>query len=148
MWKNYRLGITDWSSHLIPATEIDPEPVSGPGANGSIGLPGGMSWESTVTYHRLINEGVKAERGDLHSAEIAMYSIDFEPMEQLQRSGDWDASARIQFDMSPASCQAQEAESGICQGIRSASQFSAQPGDSPFSKAANAWSDSRASPSG
>lgn len=61
----------------------------------TIGLLGGMSWESTVTYYRLINEGVKAALGDLHSAEIAMYSIDFEPMEQLQRSGDWDASAQI-----------------------------------------------------
>lgn len=61
----------------------------------TIGLLGGMSWESTVTYYRLINEGVKAALGDLHSAEIAMVSIDFEPMEQLQRSGDWDASAQI-----------------------------------------------------
>ena len=64
----------------------------------TIGLLGGMSWESTVTYYRLINEGVKTSLGDLHSAEIAMYSIDFEPMERLQRSGDWDASARILVD--------------------------------------------------
>jgi aspartate racemase len=64
----------------------------------TIGLLGGMSWESTVAYYRLINEGVKNALGGLHSAKIAMYSIDFEPMEKMQKSGDWDAAAQILVD--------------------------------------------------
>jgi aspartate racemase len=64
----------------------------------TIGLLGGMSWESTVGYYRLINEGIKARLGGLHSAEIAMYSVDFDPLEKLQHSGDWDAMARMLSD--------------------------------------------------
>ncbi len=54
-----------------------------------IGLIGGMSWESSLEYYRLINEGVRAKMGGLHSAEIVMVSIDFSPMEELQREGRW-----------------------------------------------------------
>ncbi len=61
----------------------------------TIGLLGGMSWESTVGYYRAINEGVKHILGGLHSAKIAMYSVDFEPIEKLQHEGDWDATSRI-----------------------------------------------------
>lgn len=61
----------------------------------TIGLLGGMSWESTVCYYRAINEGVKNALGGLHSAKIAMYSIDFDPMEKLQHEGDWDGAAGI-----------------------------------------------------
>ena len=61
----------------------------------TIGLIGGMSWESTVGYYRLINEGVKQKLGGLHSAEIVLASVDFDPIEKLQRSGDWDAMAEI-----------------------------------------------------
>lgn len=61
----------------------------------TIGLLGGMSWESTAHYYRAINEGVKAALGGLHSAEIAMYSVDFGPIEHLQRLGDWQGTARI-----------------------------------------------------
>jgi aspartate racemase len=61
----------------------------------TIGLLGGMSWESTLGYYRAINEGVKKVLGGLHSAKIAMYSVDFEPIEQLQCTGDWDGAARI-----------------------------------------------------
>ena len=61
----------------------------------TIGLIGGMSWESTVGYYRLINEGIKEKLGGLHSAEIVMYSVDFDPIEKLQHSGDWDAMAEI-----------------------------------------------------
>ncbi len=61
----------------------------------TIGLLGGMSWESTVGYYRAINEGVKNTLGGLHSAKIAMYSVDFEPIEKLQHSGDWKETARI-----------------------------------------------------
>lgn len=64
----------------------------------TIGLLGGMSWESTESYYRLINEGVKARLGGLHSAKIAMVSVDFEEIEQLQHSGDWKATATILSD--------------------------------------------------
>jgi len=49
----------------------------------TIGLLGGMSWESTVTYYRAINEGVKHSLGGLHSAKIVLYSVDFDPIEKL-----------------------------------------------------------------
>ncbi len=61
----------------------------------TIGLLGGMSWESTVGYYRAINEGVKNILGGLHSAKIAMYSVDFEPIEKLQHAGDWKGTAII-----------------------------------------------------
>ncbi|MEO0351105.1 MAG: aspartate/glutamate racemase family protein [Cyanobacteria bacterium P01_A01_bin.15] len=61
----------------------------------TIGLLGGMSWESTVSYYRAINEGVKNALGGLHSAKIAMYSVDFEPIETLQHEGNWDEMTKI-----------------------------------------------------
>jgi aspartate racemase len=61
----------------------------------TIGLLGGMSWESTLGYYRAINEGIKNKLGGLHSAKIAMYSVDFEPIEQLQHAGDWGGTAKI-----------------------------------------------------
>jgi aspartate racemase len=61
----------------------------------TIGLLGGMSWESTLGYYRAINEGVKKALGGLHSAKIAMYSVDFEPIEKLQHAGDWQGMAKI-----------------------------------------------------
>ena len=64
----------------------------------TIGLLGGMSWESTESYYRLINEGVKTRLGGLHSAKIAMLSVDFEEIEQLQHSGDWEGTAIILSD--------------------------------------------------
>lgn len=60
----------------------------------TIGLLGGMSWESTETYYRLLNEGVKERLGGLHSARIAMVSVDFAPIEELQVADDWDAAGR------------------------------------------------------
>jgi aspartate racemase len=60
----------------------------------TIGLIGGMSWESTVPYYRLINEAIKARLGGLHSAKIVLYSVDFHEIEQWQRAGDWDAAGR------------------------------------------------------
>ena len=59
----------------------------------TIGLLGGMSWESTVPYYRQINEAVKARRGGLHSAKIVLYSVDFAEIERLQHRGDWAAAA-------------------------------------------------------
>ena len=64
----------------------------------TIGLLGGMSWESTAGYYRAINEGIKQALGGLHSAKIALYSVDFEPIEQLQHAGDWDRTAEILSD--------------------------------------------------
>ena len=58
----------------------------------TIGLLGGMSWESTVPYYRQINETVKARLGGLHSARLVLYSVDFHEIEQLQHAGDWDAA--------------------------------------------------------
>ena len=61
----------------------------------TIGLLGGMSWESTALYYRLINEGVKARLGGLHSARIAMVSVDFQEIESLQHRGDWETASTI-----------------------------------------------------
>lgn len=59
----------------------------------TLGLLGGMSWESTVTYYQIINETVKEELGGLHSAKILLYSVDFAEIEAHQASGAWDKSA-------------------------------------------------------
>jgi len=61
----------------------------------TIGLLGGMSWESTVGYYQAINKGIKNSLGGLHSAKIAMYSVDFSQIEKLQHSGDWEGTAEI-----------------------------------------------------
>ncbi|MEP7187482.1 MAG: aspartate/glutamate racemase family protein [Rhodanobacter sp.] len=58
----------------------------------TIGLIGGMSWESTASYYRLINQAVKARLGGLHSASLLLHSVDFAGIEKLQRAGDWDAA--------------------------------------------------------
>ena len=58
----------------------------------TIGLLGGMSWESTVPYYRLINQRVKESLGGLHSARVILYSVDFHDIERLQHAGDWDAA--------------------------------------------------------
>jgi aspartate racemase len=57
-----------------------------------IGLIGGMSWESTATYYRLLNTAVRERVGGLHSAKIILYSVDFDEVERLQRAADWDAA--------------------------------------------------------
>ena len=61
----------------------------------TIGLLGGMSWESTVVYYRLINEGIKRALGGLHSAKIVLFSVDLYPIEKLIDKGDWDKTADI-----------------------------------------------------
>ncbi|SEA56964.1 aspartate racemase [Desulfuromusa kysingii] len=55
----------------------------------TIGLLGGMSWESTVLYYQLLNQGVREQLGGLHSAKILMHSVDFAEIEQLQVNGQW-----------------------------------------------------------
>ena len=61
----------------------------------TIGLIGGMSWESTVTYYKVINECIKERLGGLHSATILLYSVDFAEIERCQAAGEWDKSAEI-----------------------------------------------------
>lgn len=61
----------------------------------TIGLIGGMSWESTQTYYQLINQRVRDELGGLHSAKLVLYSVDFAEIETLQHQGDWRATGEI-----------------------------------------------------
>lgn len=64
----------------------------------TIGLLGGMSWESTASYYELVNKGVKNKLGGLHSAKVVLYSVDFDEIEKLQHSGDWEGTAVILSD--------------------------------------------------
>lgn len=61
----------------------------------TIGLIGGMSWESTIPYYRQINETLKARLGGLHSAKLVLYSVDFHDIERLQQTGDWTAAGAL-----------------------------------------------------
>jgi aspartate racemase len=61
----------------------------------TIGLLGGMSWESTAHYYRVLNETVRDRMGGLHSAELVMHSVDFAPIAELQTQDDWETAARI-----------------------------------------------------
>lgn len=65
----------------------------------TIGLIGGMSWESTTSYYQIINEAIKRELGGLHSAKILLYSVDFAEIEHYQAVGDWDKSAQVLADI-------------------------------------------------
>jgi aspartate racemase len=64
----------------------------------TIGLIGGMSWESTVSYYRFINAAVKEKLGGLHSAKCVLYSVDFAEVEELQRQGQWPEAAQLLVD--------------------------------------------------
>lgn len=64
----------------------------------TIGLLGGMSWESTIPYYAIINKAVKDRLGGLHSARLILYSVEFDEIERCQSSGDWEKSARILGD--------------------------------------------------
>lgn len=61
----------------------------------TIGLLGGMSWESTIPYYRLINEGIKHRLGGLHSASLLLHSVDFHEIEACQASGEWDKAGEM-----------------------------------------------------
>ena len=61
----------------------------------TVGLIGGMSWESTIPYYKTINELIKEKLGGLHSAQIILYSVEFDEIEKCQSSGQWDKSAEI-----------------------------------------------------
>ena len=77
----------------------------------TIGLLGGMSWESSLEYYRIINQEVKRRWGGLHSAECLLWSFDFAAIEALQMAGDWDGAARKMV------AAAQALERGGAQGI-------------------------------
>ena len=64
----------------------------------TIGLIGGMSWESTADYYRILNETIKQELGGLHSAKCIVYSVDFAEIEKYQFAGQWEKSAQVLTD--------------------------------------------------
>lgn len=64
----------------------------------TIGLLGGMSWESTVPYCSVINETIRSRLGGLHSAKLVLYSVDFHEIERLQHAGDWQMAGRVLAD--------------------------------------------------
>lgn len=64
----------------------------------TLGLIGGMSWESTAIYYRLLNEGVKRRLGGLHSAELLLYSVEFGDIAARQAAGDWDGLTRTMVE--------------------------------------------------
>jgi aspartate racemase len=68
----------------------------------TLGLLGGMSWESTLPYYRHVNERVRERLGGLHSAKLVLYSVDFAEIERLQHAGDWDAAGRVLADAAQA----------------------------------------------
>jgi aspartate/glutamate racemase len=61
----------------------------------TIGLRGGMSWESSAGYYRLVSEQVKVRLGGFHSARCVLYSVDFAEIERLQQQGDWDTAGEV-----------------------------------------------------
>lgn len=63
-----------------------------------LGVLGGMSWTSTAEYYRLLNQGVAARLGGLHSARLLLHSVDFEPVVAMQHHGDWDGTAALLVD--------------------------------------------------
>ena len=64
----------------------------------TIGLIGGMSWESTLEYYRIMNEAVKEKLGGFHSAKLVLYSMDFAEVEEMQHKGEWDRAAGLLTD--------------------------------------------------
>ncbi|MEL1264820.1 aspartate/glutamate racemase family protein [Pseudoxanthomonas putridarboris] len=68
----------------------------------TLGMIGGMSWESTLPYYRVVNETVRAQLGGLHSARLVLYSMDFHDIERLQHAGDWDAAGQAMADAARA----------------------------------------------
>jgi aspartate racemase len=64
----------------------------------TIGMIGGMSWESSLEYYRIVNEAIKEKLGGFHSAKCILYSMDFEEVEKLQHMGDWDELTRLMMD--------------------------------------------------
>lgn len=80
----------------------------------TLGLIGGMSWESTIPYYRAINTRIKKRLGGLHSAKLLLYSVDFAEIEQLQHMGDWDKAERLLGDVAQRLQQAGASALVIC----------------------------------
>lgn len=72
----------------------------------TLGLLGGMSWESTLVYYRELNRGISQRLGGLHSASLRLHNLDFEPIAAMQREGRWDASADL---LASAACGLRDA---------------------------------------
>jgi len=68
----------------------------------TLGLLGGMSWESTLPYYRCVNERVREKLGGLHSAKLVLYSVDFAEIERLQHTGDWATAGHVLADAAQA----------------------------------------------
>ena len=79
----------------------------------TIGLIGGMSWESSQHYYRIVNETVRARLGGLHSAQCLMYSVDFEPIERMQARAEWDRAAGVLGDIEGRSYEEVAATLGV-----------------------------------
>lgn len=85
----------EWVAISIHSTQHDTRLEKRTCSMKTIGLIGGMSWESTVTYYQIINEIVKKELGGLHSAKCILYSVDFDEIERCQSTGAWEKSGEI-----------------------------------------------------
>lgn len=70
----------------------------------TLGIIGGMSWESTESYYRLINEGIKAKLGKLHSADLLIHSVDFAPIGKLQVEGAWTELGAMMASSAKGNC--------------------------------------------
>jgi aspartate racemase len=79
----------------------------------TIGLIGGMSWESSALYYRIINEEVKARLGGLHSAKCILYSVDFEEIEIYQRNGEWEKAGNVLVQAAPIASSTMAAVCGL-----------------------------------
>ena len=64
----------------------------------TIGMIGGMSWESSLEYYRIMNQAVKEKLGGFHSAPCILYSVDFDDVEKLQHQGDWESLTRLMIE--------------------------------------------------
>lgn len=64
----------------------------------TIGMIGGMSWESSLEYYRIMNQAVKEKLGGFHSAQCILYSVDFDDVEKLQHQGDWESLTRLMIE--------------------------------------------------
>lgn len=84
-------SVADGSGHS-PHAPVEAPPMK------TLGLLGGMSWESTIPYYRIINETVRERLGGLHSARLILYNVDFHAIERLQQAGAWDDAGRILAD--------------------------------------------------
>lgn len=84
---------TDWKTMHSETDSMLQSKITG--SSKTIGIIGGMSWESTVLYYQAINRGMKAALGGLHSAKLLLLSVDFAEIEAMQHQGDWDGAGEV-----------------------------------------------------